>query len=367
MSKSSTGRIWTILALLLSLLVLPISCGSSPREAEEEASVEGVILPRTPPTSVALSEEQRLEQENQLQSLLDQAALLHVKEDYRAALEVIRIAATMNPPEPFGHRFRALEIKVRADLLRRCYLDAFVRFDRPWYTIGETIEGEIILMNISDQLLVVPATTMVAAPDPAPGAESAEQESRSVVRSVMTYREYLPSNTVITNRQTENFGIPQDIRLQPGETHRIPVAIDTNDINVAGQMYRRYRIACSLHAAEIRVGDEIFHGVLEYRPAHAGVFPRNAEHLADEPMTRVRQALAKASPLHLSLAAAFIDPRDQAQCRAYEDFCLEELERPEGLPRMQDALMCGLAILQDDENNRSKEDWISWLRKRRRR
>ncbi len=355
--------------LCLLLLILVAAC-AGPRDGAVEEGERGssvsIITPRAGGGRPTMSEEERLRQEDDLQAMLDEAAMLNVKEDYRGSLAVIRHALSMNPPEPFGHRFRALEIRVRKDLLRRSYLDAFVRFDRDWYSIGETIEGEIIVMNISDKELVIPASRMVELPADAgrPEGETSE-ESRTMIRSVMTYREFLPTNTIITNRRTENFGVPEDIRLQPGETFRVPVTVDSSEINVTATMYRRYRIDCSLHAVEIRVGDELFHGALEFRGGAVGVFPRNAEHLADAPLDRVRQALAKSSPIHVSLAAAFIDAGDDAERGAYEQLALEELLRPDGLPRMQDALMCGLAIIADDENTRTKDQWIAWLQKKR--
>ncbi|MFT7620535.1 MAG: hypothetical protein ACI97A_004192, partial [Planctomycetota bacterium] len=335
---------------------------------ESEGVDSSVVLPidRTSPTVEVPPEIM-----DQFQSMLDQAARLNVREEYGAALNVIRSALASNPPDPLGPRFQALELRVKDKLLRRSHLDAFVRFRAPRYTIGDVIEGEILLMNISEESIYIPARVKMAVPKPGGGVsvegapeDSELSESQAMVRSEMTYREFIPTNTLVTNRKTQNFRLPSDIRLEPGQFHRIPVTMNTNDINAGGTMYRTYTLRCTLHAAEIRVGNEVFHGKVEYRVGSAGVFPRNAEHLQAEPLKRMKQALAKNSPPHLALAAAYLsDAKMDARDEAFK-FLELALKREDILPESIDGILMSLVIMSGSNETKNKEDWQTWLKDR---
>ena len=237
---------------------------------------------------------------------------------------------------------------------------------------ADIIEGEIVLMNISEYDLLVPATVKVGVPaarglnqdESEIGEDAGETESGAVVRSEMTYHEFIPTNTLVTNRKTKNFRIPKDIRLAPGEVHRIPVTINTRDMNPGGTMFRTYTLECVLHSAEIRVGNQLFRGMVPFRPATAGVFPRNAEHLKDAPLKRMKQALQKNSPVHLTLAAAYVDRSNPQELAEVYEFLRTELEREDTLPENADGIMMALVIIADLRETKSKDDWITWLKNR---
>ncbi len=300
------------------------------------------------------------------QRILNEAALLDTRQEYAAALDLIQQAMLDDPPDPLGPRFFVLRARVKQKLLRNCYLDAFVQFSGDTCTVGDIIEGEIIIMNISDEELTIPAKVEVSAPRNSDEALEAQKTatSQTMVRSEMTYREYLPSNTLVTNRRTRNFFVPKDIRLKKGETHRIPVTINTRDFNPGGIMYRSYELSCVLHAAEIRVGNEVFHGAITMRPGRIGVFPRNAEHLKKNPLRHMMAAEKKNSPVHLTLAAAWLKHIRVGDFNEAYEFLLGELERTDLTDNNAAGIMTSLMILSDLDEARSRENWITWLKEK---
>ncbi len=378
---TSPKQIHPFLVLFLFLSLSFSACSTHEEEKQQAEFVQpdsnvtgtgGLYIPTNGGTVPQEETEEELANLDRFQSMLDKAARFHVREEYAQALKMIDQALAEDVPHPLASRFLALRIRVKNKLLRRSYIDAFVRFLQPEYTVGDVIEGEIILMNISDVPVLIPASVIVDAPkkrgaiQPNDGEENTapSAESRTMIRSEMTYHEFIASNTLVTNRKTQNFQLPKDIYLLPGEFHAIPVTEHTARMNVGGTMYRNYTLRCTLHAAEIRVGDEIFHGRVQFRPATAGVFPRNAEHLRTEPLKRMKQALRKNSPTHLTLAAAFLVNGSENDLDAAFEFLGIELARENAIQENLDGLMMAMVILSGLEETKTKDEWLLWLKNR---
>ena len=65
---------------------------------------------------------------------------------------------------------------------------------------------------------------------------------------------------------------------------RSRVKLDTLEQNPAGTMLRHYDIGGSVFLAELKAGKETIYGQLQIKPRRVRVFPRNYEHLADQPL-----------------------------------------------------------------------------------
>ncbi|MCA9320321.1 MAG: hypothetical protein KDB53_06285 [Planctomycetes bacterium] len=343
--------------LLVFALVLYAGCAANeegPLEASDgDANTEiqpslGVFEPRDiKPQDVSA------ETEDFYQKRIDTIANLLLRRDHEGALELLRDTMASDPPEPFGHRLRSLEFRALNKLFTETWIDAFARFEKPAYEIGEVLKGEIVLMNISDGDLVVPAQRLMT--------QLGQDEpvvTKTIFRSVTTYREYIPDNTLVINADTRNFSIDQDIVLARGEAHRIPVAIDSMNVNPQATMLRSYTLECKLHAARVEVGGEVFHSPVIFRPATARVYPRGAEHLQDAPFERVKQAWDRESPVHMSLASSWV-PRTQR--RELLSFFRGHLVRPETIEAMKKAVMSCLQVLADDDESRNEGQWIAWI------
>ena len=74
------------------------------------------------------------------------------------ALTIIRAAQALGASPDWYGRLARLEGELRRESVQRTLLDAFVHLSRARFVLGEMIEGEIVLQNISGQTIVIPAT-----------------------------------------------------------------------------------------------------------------------------------------------------------------------------------------------------------------
>lgn len=349
-------------ATLVCLAVLLGACASTEEAATPEAGENRGLETTETPDAVPSDEPVVLDEgvpvdDDEWQRMIDDAAALRASMRYEDALAAVRQAVALDPPEPFHHRLRGLEFRIKEHLLHETMIDAFVRFDREHYVIGDVLEGEIVLMNVSSQTLVIPASKLMRAM-----GQEEESESNTTFRWTMTYREFVPSNTLITNKDVKNVSVDEDIVLRRGESHRIPIAVETMRTNPGGTMLRTYSLAASLHAPEVRIGEEEFHGEVDFRPATVRVYPRNAKHLSEAPMDKVRLAWDKQAATHLTLAASFVEgDREREDLIEWVGLRLADGATSD---RMADALMTCLLILSGEEATKTRDDWLTWLKTR---
>lgn len=353
------------LAVVFSL----VGCASTPTTDEEtagatEAEVRSGAEPAGPDVDIATPDQGPVVlrdgvviADDEWQGMIEEAARLRASMRYEDALDAVRRSLDLDPPEPFHHRLLALEVRIKDHLLHETMIDAFVQFDRDHYVIGDVLEGEIVLMNVSAKRLVIPASKLMSAM-----GQEEQSESETTFRSTMTYREYVPSNTLITNKDVKNIRVDEDIVLDRGETYRIPIAVETLRTNPGGTMLRSYDLIASLHTPEIRIGDEEFHGEVIFRPATVRVYPRNATHLAADSFDKVRLAWDKQAATHLTLAASFVEDASKVELIDWIETRLSDGATSE---RMADALMTCLLILTGEETTKTRDDWLTWLKTRK--
>ncbi len=273
------------------------------------------------------------------------------------AFELLESTWPLSPPEPFLTRLRALDLRCRRSLRDGVWMSARVEFSQKIFEMGAVVVGEVIVENRSSEILSIPATRPVSSELDG----KTEQTSASILRTTVTYREYVPDGTLVTESDVGNFFLDRDIRLEPGETRRFPVDIDTLAHNPGGLMLRTYRVSGRIYVPYVLVGDVELPGPVEVEGATIRVYPKGAKHLAKRPMVRVKEAFRKSSPVHLTLAASYVEPD---RMRELLEFLLTHLEAPETSATMRNALVACFQILAGDGIKRDRAGWTRWARKR---
>ncbi|MEZ6194896.1 MAG: hypothetical protein R3F20_04080 [Planctomycetota bacterium] len=276
------------------------------------------------------------------------------------ALDLVDAVFAEDPPPVWSGRFQLLQFRAKREFLRRDCFDAEIVVDREHYVIGDVIDGEVVLLNRSRWPVRIPAVREVPEPD-----GRGTVASKTIFARAVTYREYRPDDTVVTQTDSRNIIVDEDVLLEPGESFRVPVALDTTVNNIAGTMLRTYTFACSLRAAQIEVGERSFNEELEFRPVTVRVYPRNADHLAEDPLASLGEALARRSPVHVTLAASFAaELEDREPLFAALETALADESYPEVMHR---AIMTSLVIatsVDGEPVRRDRDGWLDWLRRR---
>ncbi|MEE9392201.1 MAG: hypothetical protein V3W41_06825 [Planctomycetota bacterium] len=277
--------------------------------------------------------------------------------DLKGAIAMIDEMSVEEGLDPkWRSRFQVLKIRAKRDLAQTKLLRGIIRLNRYRFAIGDIIKGEVVLENISGREVFIPATSEVQSGDGRGALATGTFFHRKV-----TYHEFVPSNTVIMETDTANIRVDEDIRLAPGESFRIPIELDTGMRNKGGRMLRSYVFDCTLHPAEIMVGDEMFNVSLPFRSAEARVYPLNAEHLAIEPLDKVKESFRRRTPTHLHLAASLVGVDEMENLYGFFYLKLRDPKTPD---YMELAIMTCLRICSGDSGPENKESWLAWLRKR---
>jgi hypothetical protein len=317
--RALAGVAWAAVLVLGSIFLA--GC-SSP---EEDLLSQGpVIIPRNRPGSVGSRTGARAPgiPEIEAMEILAQADDLRRADDYDRALQLLNDLATRNPPRTVLDELQRLRIDVKRHLLQSVYLDALVVLDKTRVTLGDPITGELVLVNLSDEELVVPASTRFK-----PARSASDRADRKAGRTVpvrsettisedLRYREFVANGTVVRRQRKRSQRLREDLVLQPGERHSWPIKVDSLAISPASVALREYVFSATLYPADIRIGTESFPGTLLFKQAVCRVFPRNWQDLLDDPLARLEEVVDKRSPPHIPLAAALV-PEEQRR-RAVE-------------------------------------------------
>jgi hypothetical protein len=110
----------------------------------------------------------------------------------------------------------------------------------------------------------------------------------------------------VTLRQQVHHPLSHDLELPPGATTEIAFTIDEagNDRPLEG--FRAYVVGGQLRAPVVEVGGLRRHEGVRLRTGTLRSFRPNYEHLADDPLRRVGQAIERQAPTHMLTAAALV-------------------------------------------------------------
>lgn len=331
--------VFALMMLALTACAVPEESTSGWVEALDRREIEAAPTP---------------EEEAELEELIAAADRLLARRDYQPALDTVDAALARARTAKWANRLRVLRFQIKQRMLGETCIDAFVRLDGERAVAGEVVEGDVVLLNISREPVLIEAEVEI--PNPEPRGEPVV--TRSLLRRSTKYVEFVSDGTVATNVDAMSVVLDRDVELEPGQAYRIPIALDTS-LRVEGTMLRRYELTCTLHAARVHVGDEIFNEELVFRPAVVDVYPRNYEHLADRPLARVDQAYERQSALHLPLAASLVPERERDRLLARLGRALRDPNLPVA---MRDATVSALQIVSGADPTGGPGGWIGWLR-----
>ncbi len=338
------------ISLVILSVVFLFSCGTEGEAPSAVGPQNAVSRGQGPAEAQPASEDFFRERVEAVGQLL-------LKHQPEKAFELLEATWPLSPPEPFLTRLRALDLRCRRALRDGVWMSARVEFSQKNFEMGAVVVGEVIVENRSSEILSIPATRAVSSELEG----KTEETSASILRTTVTYREYVPDGTLVTESDVGNFFLDRDIRLDPGETRRFPVDIDTLAHNPSGLMLRTYTVSGRIYAPYVLVGDVELPGPVDVQGATIRVYPRGAKHLAKRPLERVREAFRKSSPIHLTLAASYVQPDE---LRELLEFLVTRMEAPETSEAMRNALVACFQILAGDGLNRDRAQWSAWAKKR---
>jgi hypothetical protein len=255
------------------------------------------------------------------------------------------------PPAEVRTQIERLRKAARQQLLQAFYLDAVVRAERPRVTLGERIKGEVTLINVGTERLVIED----ASGNPALGA------SRTLLHLEVGYREFSPDGTLVRETLSSNVVVGRRITLAPGARFSIPLELDTLEQNPGGSTLRHYDIGGSVILAELRTGEDVMYGQVELKPARVQVFPRNWEHLADDPVARLSDAIRRRSPPHVPLAAALVPEARRTEALGALRQALREGSADGPDPATLRACCVALNVLTGEDRNPDPKSWLARL------
>lgn len=326
-----------IFALLAALLLLPACAGDGTPDGAAE----------TPPPPVFLEEEAGEPGIPGGSERLDEIrALLAAGRPGEALLLIQALEEDMDR----GADARRILAPLRLDARRRlrtAACDARVHLDASRVAAGTPITGALAIGNAGAGVLVL--------------RDRHRQDgaaSRSIFQILIRYREFDIGGVVVEEASSRSMLLGRDIEIPPGERIEIPIVIDSAEFGRTSVNYREYGVEAVLLPASFSLGGEAIPGTIRFEPAVCGVFPRNYEHLADNPLSRMREAAEKDSAPHLCLAAALLPEAGRPDGEALLFGILGAPgKHSESILR---AACVALRILTGEEIGPSPDLWLAW-------
>jgi hypothetical protein len=327
------------------LIVLVLSAGCA---TEEKTPGRAVSVPRQPRPSEATEAGAPREE---LDAILGEMSAAIQRGDCERALALGDQLMARKPPEDVRAQAERLRKVAKQQLLQSLYVDAVVRTEKDRVTIGERIKGDVTLINVGTEKIVIE--------DEAPGAPAGS--SRTLLHLEVRYREFSPDGTVVAETLTSNVVVGRRITLAAGGRHSIPLELDTLGQNPSGTMLRHYDVGGSVFLAELRAGDETIYGQIQLKPRRVQVFPRNWEHLMNDPVGKLAEAIRRRSPTHVPLAAALVPQDARPQALAVLRDALRDGTADGPGPATQRACCVALSVLTGEDRKPDPEVWLRRL------
>jgi hypothetical protein len=282
---------------LLFFPLLAAACGSTP----EPVSQERVVIEQRKPKGAPKQPPEWFDREiaaamEELRTGRLEEGLLRV---YRAREE-----------DPAGEDAADLD-----DLLRRFNqavldlptLDASIGAEREPIVLGDPVRISVRLSNRGTRTVRIPVRAKRPPPTlSAMGPRPAPETSRALFVLDVVRTEYDVNARVVTSRKQVHHPLRRDLDLPPGAVTEIIFTLEGAGNERPLEGFRTYAVGGQLRAAVIEVGGLRRYEALEIRTGTVRSFRPNYEHLADDPVRRVAQAIERQAPTHLLTAAALV-------------------------------------------------------------
>lgn len=200
------------------------------------------------------------------------------------------------------------------DLLRRLNqavldlptLDATVEAEREPIVFGDPVRIVVRLSNPGPRTVRIPVRPKNPSSPSAMGPRAAPETSAALFVLDVVRTEYDVNARVVTSRKQVHRPLRRDLELPPRATTEIVFTIEGagNDRPLEG--FRTYAVGGQLRAAVVELGGLRRYEALRIRAGTLRSFRPNYEHLADDPVRRVGQAIERQAPTHLLTAAALV-------------------------------------------------------------
>ncbi|HMS16171.1 MAG TPA: hypothetical protein PKA37_04970 [Planctomycetota bacterium] len=232
-------------------------------------------------------------------------------------------------------------------LLRDTALDARVILDQERVSAGTPITGALTLSNPTGGEIQLKEVH-----------QEAGRTARTAVLLTVQYTEHGTNGVLLSETSKQTVHIGRDLIIQPGETAVVPIILDSLEFGEGSLNYRVFSVEAVLYPALLTVLGSALPGTITFEGDRCQVFPRNYEHLLDDPAARVLEAIEKNSPTHLTLAAALVPASGR-------DAVVNELLRvlsseARTQPSIRLGICVALRILTDTEIGPEPDQWLAW-------
>jgi hypothetical protein len=125
--------------------------------------------------------------------------------------------------------------------------------------------------------------------------------------------EYDVNARVVTSRKQVHHPLRKDLELPPGGVTEIVFTIEGAGNERPLEGFRTYAVGGQLRAAVVELGGLRRYEALKLATGTVRSFRPNYDHLKDDPVRRVAQAIERQAPTHLLTAAALVPPERRGE------------------------------------------------------
>jgi hypothetical protein len=272
-----------------------------------------------------------------------------------AALERVLAARAENPGPGHAATLDELLAALHEEVLALPTLEGRVEAEREPIAFGEDLRVRIRLRNTGARRVRVPLVlgdrpTRFDINDPRP----VDPSSRSVFVLEVARREVDVRAQVVTTTRRVYRPLPRELDLAPGaEAEMVFTIADVgNELPLDG--FRVFTVGGHFRPVVLEVGGLRRWDRVPLAEGRLRSFRPNYEHLADDPVRRLGQAIEKGAPVHLLTASALV-PWDRR--REAVDLLVDALQ---GSRPMDYAMFGALHHLTDVELGRDAAAWKAW-------
>ncbi len=330
-----------VLFLGTILAVCAVSCGPSRSAPATTPDANRIVI--TPESNKTATNEPRYfktkpkewfdEELRQLDQLVKDGV-------YEPALQRAYQALALRPGDEHKKALQGLIQRANTEVLRLDTLEASIGAEKDPMQFGEPVRVRVRLKNVSGKPIKIAGAT--------------RGSSGSLFSLDVTRRSYDTNAQVVAVRRRVYRHVPADVALEPdGETELVlDLGMLDNDQGLDG--FRTYTVSGTLRPSVLEVGGLNRWDAIKITRATVRSFRPGFEHLADDPVKRIQQAVDKRAATHLLTATGLVEA---GQRTAAVDALIEKLRGD----RMIDTSIFGaLQYLTEVQFNRDADAWKAW-------